>query len=133
MRDKFLLLAKRYVGELGVIKWLKKCQNLATYLPWCTKNEAKNNQRINHPAIFADACPQGRPSFTPVSAKGGQLLILFFFRNLPIVKSRAVDRSTIQFWTLWAKGHSTLPAEMFWGSDFWLEPRVIIKISTYPC
>ena len=24
------------------------------------------------------------------------------------VKSRAVDRSTIQFWTPWAKGHSTL-------------------------
>ena len=23
----------------------------------------------------------------------------------------------------------TLPAEMFWGSDFWLETRVIIKIS----
>ena len=25
----------------------------------------------------------------------------------------------------------TLPAEMFWGSDFWLETRVIIKISTH--
>ena len=26
---------------------------------------------------------------------------------LDTVKWRAVDRSTIQFWTLWAKGHST--------------------------
>ena len=29
--------------------------------------------------------------------------------------------------------HCTLPAEMFGGSDFWLEIRVIIKISTHPC
>ena len=31
-----------------------------------------------------------------------------FFKGLPnTVKSRAVDRSTIQFWNFWAKGHST--------------------------
>ena len=27
----------------------------------------------------------------------------------------------------------TLPAETFGGSEFWLETRVIIKISTHPC
>ena len=27
----------------------------------------------------------------------------------------------------------SLPAEMFGGSDFWLETRVIIKILTHPC
>ena len=31
----------------------------------------------------------------------------FFYSSQHTVKSRAVDRSTIQFWNLLAKGHST--------------------------
>ena len=42
---------------------------------------------------------------------------------------RGLRESILQ--KVWALG--TLPAEMFGGSDFWLETRVIIKMSTHPC
>ena len=32
---------------------------------------------------------------------------VYVYDNICTVKSRALDRSTIQFWTLWAKDHST--------------------------
>jgi hypothetical protein len=47
----------------------------------------------------------------------------YFHQNIPSASNKSSELL-----------HSSTPmAEMFGGSDFWLETRVIIKISTHPC